>query len=103
MKSKQIYEFNAFLDTGNKLIDPYKKRPIILVRENIISDSDIKKTLLIPYYTISGDGLLKCIIPFKIYINDIECNKKVLVGLSNNIKLDGVDCILNEKMLGEIK
>ncbi len=99
MESKNIYEFNAFLDTGNKLVDPYKRRPIILVRENIIKDSDINRTILVPYYTISGEGLLKCIIPSKVFINNNRCNKKLIIGLTTDIKLDGVDCILNEKIL----
>lgn len=101
MESKNIYEFNAFLDTGNKLIDPYKKRPIMLVRENIIKESDINRTILVPYYTVNSEGLLKCIIPFKVYINNIECKKKIVIGLTTDIKLDGIDCILNEKILEE--
>ena len=33
---------NAFLDTGNKLKDPYKGRPIVLVKEELIDYKDIK-------------------------------------------------------------
>ncbi len=90
---------NAFLDTGNKLIDPYKKRPIILVKEEKIDNIESMKTILVPYSTVSDSGVLKCIIPSKIYIDGIEYKKKFLVGITKNINIDGVDCILNEKLL----
>lgn len=90
---------NGFLDTGNKLIDPYKRRPIILVNDDIIDQNIKDKILLVPYYTASGEGLLKCINISKMYIDGILCKKKFLLGLTDNIKIDGVDCILNEKIL----
>lgn len=96
-KNGQILSFNAFLDTGNKLIDPYKKWPIILVNENKIKY--IEKTILVPYHTVNGKGLLKCIKPDRIYIEGIGFKNKLLVGLSSSINIDGVDCILNEKLL----
>ena len=88
---------NAFLDTGNKLIDPYKKWPIILVNENIIDEKS--RYIYVPYNTVSGRGLLKCIKVDKIYIEDIGYRKKFLVGITDNINIDGVDCILNERLL----
>lgn len=96
---KTKYDMNAFLDTGNKLIDPYKRRPIILVNDSIINKNLKEKIILVPYHTTSGEGLLKCINISKLYIDGILCKKKCLIGLTNNIKLDDVDCILNEKLL----
>lgn len=95
--NKNKITLNAFLDTGNKLIDPYKKRPIILVNENKIDIND--KYILVPYNTISNHDLLKCIKVDKVYIENIGIRKKLLVGLTNNINIDCVDCILNEKLL----
>ena len=88
---------NAFLDTGNKLIDPYKKWPVILVNENKIDIKD--KYLLVPYKTISGTGIIKCIKADKIYIDSIGYRNKFLIGLTSDINIDGVDCILNEILL----
>lgn len=96
-KNGQITTFNAFLDTGNKLIDPYKKWPIILINQNKIKDFD--KVILVPYHTVNGEGLLKCIRPDKIYIEGVGFRNKLLVGLSSSINIDGVDCILNERLL----
>ena len=87
----------GFLDTGNNLYDPYKKRPIILVSAKYQKED---KFLLVPYYTASGEGLLKCIKPDIIYIEGIEYKSNILVGFSNSPKLiDGVDVILHKDLM----
>ena len=88
---------NAFLDTGNKLIDPYKGWPVILVKEDKIDTND--KYIYVPYNTISDSGIIKCIKVNKIYIENIGFRNKFLIGLTNDINIDGVDCILNEILL----
>lgn len=91
------YHLNAFLDTGNKLIDPITKIPIIIVKEKEIKNID--KYMIVPYTTITGKYLLKCIKADEIKINNEIVNKKVLLGLINNFKMEGVDCILNPLLL----
>ena len=90
---------NGYLDTGNNLIDPYKKRPIILVSYEIIKNYIIKeKELLVPYNNINNENILRCIRVKKILINDKIFNN-ILIGLMfNKIYIDGVDCILNNNM-----
>jgi len=91
----------AFLDTGNKLIDPYKQRPIILINKSLLNIKN-KKILLVPYNTVNNKDLLKCIIPEKIYIHNIGYRNKLLVGLIDEVNIEGVDCILNQKLLERI-
>ena len=88
----------AFLDTGNKLIDPYKHRPIILIKKTLINIKN-KKILLVPYNTVNNSDLLKCIVPEKIYIDKVGFRKNFLVGLMDEVNIEGVDCILNQKLL----
>ena len=88
----------AFLDTGNKLIDPYKHRPIILIKKELINIKN-KKILLVPYNTVNNNDLLKCIVPEKIYIDTIGFRNNFLVGLMDEVNIEGVDCILNQKLL----
>ena len=93
LKNKTI-NINGFLDTGNKLIDPYFKRPIILVNKKYI-DLRGKKIIYVPYESLNNNGLLKCIIPEYILV----MNKKYencLIGISENLKYD---CILNERII----
>lgn len=89
---------NAFLDTGNKLKDPYKQRPIILVNNNLFDYSSYNY-LLVPYYTLENEGMLKCIKADKLFIDNKLVKSKFLIGLTNKINIDGVDCILNERLL----
>lgn len=91
----------AFLDTGNKLIDPYKRRPIILINKSLI-DITKQKIILVPYNTVNNNGLLKCIIPEKIFIQEIGYRTNFLVGIMEEINIEGVDCILNSKLLERI-
>ena len=89
---------NAFLDTGNKLFSPYNNNPIILVNKDkiITKENDF---IYVPFNTVNNSGLLKCVKAEKIYIEKIGYKKKFLIGLSDSIKIDGVDVILNEKLL----
>ena len=91
----------AFLDTGNKLDDPYSKKPIILISENIV-DLKTEKVILVPYNTIDSHGLLPCFSPSKIYIHKIGYVKKVLIGIIKEVNIEGADCILNQKVLERI-
>ena len=92
----ELITLNAFLDTGNKLIDPYKRRPIILVNEEKIESFDC---IYVPYNTISSSGIIRCVRADKIYIDGIGYKRKFLIGLTDKISMDGVDCILNERLL----
>ena len=52
-----------------------------------------------PYNNINGEGLLRCIKPKKIVVNNKEITN-ILIGLSfNKIYIDGVDCILNNNII----
>lgn len=92
---------SAFLDTGNKLIDPYKHRPIILLKKSLVNIEN-KKILLVPYNTVNNSDLLKCIVPKKIFIYNIGYRTNFLVGLMDEVNIEGVDCILNQQLLERI-
>lgn len=85
------YKLNGFLDTGNNLT--IFNKPVILI-DKIISD----KYFLFPYKGINK-GLIKCVKVDKILING-KIKEKVIVGMmEEKIKIDGIDCILNQKIL----
>ena len=103
LKDGSVIELTSFLDTGNKLVDPYFKRPIILVNKNKIEfNYKNNNILMVPYDSLNNHGLLKCIVPDKIYIDKVGVKKNFLIGISEEeIKIDGIDCILNSKLLEE--
>ena len=101
LKNGSIIPLTAFLDTGNHLEDPYKKRPILLLNKDIITiDYNKDSILLVPYDALNHHGLLKCIIPEKIFIQGVGFRNNFLIGLSNEkIKMEGIDCIIGSKLL----
>lgn len=95
-----IYNFTGYLDTGNKLFDPYKNRPIILISKKI--PYEIDDVIYVPYVSLNNKSVVKCLKVEKIVINN-KTFKNYLVGLSDNkFHIDGVDCILHSKMKGNI-
>lgn len=94
------YQFTAFLDTGNKLYDQYKKRPIILVdTKDIIFD--YAKGILVPYTTANGKSILKCLEAEKIIINGNIEKRKVIFGLvDDKLNMADVNMILHSDLIG---
>ena len=90
-------ELIGFLDTGNNLYDPYKKRPIILVDKKYQKED---KFILVPYHTINGEGLLKCIKPEKVYIEKIGYKNNLLVAFSSSPStINGVEVLLHKDLM----
>ena len=93
------YNFVGFLDTGNKLYDQYKHRPIILVYSPQIRFS-YKEGILVPFETSEGNSIIKCIIPERIIIDGNEI-KNVLIGLNNKeFNIERVDAIIHSDVIG---
>lgn len=100
VKDKQI-ECIGYIDTGNKLKDPYKKRPIILINNQNFIKEDYKK-IMVPAQTIIGTKLIECIKIDELKIDDKIINKEILLGLINKkIKIDGIECLLQNNIMEE--
>ena len=96
-KDKEKISLIGFLDTGNNLYDPYKKRPIILVDKKYQKED---KCILVPYHTINGEGLLKCIKPEKVYIEKIGYKTNLLVAFSSSPStINGVEVLLHKDLM----
>ena len=87
-------ECTGYLDSGNSL--SYLGNSVILLdkRKFIF---DVETYLFVPYETVSGSSVVKCFKPSKVVINNEVC-KKVLVGIIDNVSIDGVDVILNNNI-----
>ena len=96
----QVIKGTGFVDTGNGVIDPYKKRPVIILdKRKLIYDLNRFKMVLVPITTASGSTLLKCIEPQEVQIDGKCIQYPVLIGLlEEKIHLDGVDAILPLKV-----
>ena len=97
---ENVYDVIGFLDTGNKLYDTYKKRPVVILDKKI--KYNIEDIIYVPYTSLNNTSILKCLKSEKIIINN-RVFKNYLVGLSNKkINIDGINCILHSKMKGMI-
>lgn len=87
---EKIYKLEGFIDTGNRLKSPISNKGVILANIKINSNN----LIYIPYKALNTSGIIPCIKPDKILINDVEVNN-YLVGLSREkFNLDNCNCIL---------
>lgn len=97
---KGVVNTLGYLDTGNHLKDPYKKRGIIIIN-NI--DISMEEAILVPFKTVDSSGLIKCIEIDEIRVDDNLLKRKYLLGVSpKKIEIDGASLILPNIMEEEI-
>lgn len=100
---KHIIKCNGFLDTGNKLEDPYFHKPIIIIdKRKIVFDINKFKMILVPFITVNGSSMMSCYKIDYIDIDGLGIKTNCLLGvMEDKIKLDGIDIILNTKLWEE--
>lgn len=93
-----ITYYEAYLDTGNKLYDPYFHKPIILVYDP--NFPNIKNPIYIPYETLEHSGVLECVKVEKIILDKNKIISKPYIAFSKEpFKMDGINMILHKDYL----
>ena len=88
------YNLDGFIDTGNRLIDNISNKSIILTNLNI----KYKEVIYVPYKALNTEGIIPCIKPDKVIIEEKEFNN-YLIGLSKDkFNIKNIDCILPNKL-----
>ena len=88
----------AFLDSGNKLTEPFSNYPVIIVDQDKIR-FDTER--LIPYNTVGGEGVLNAFKPDKIIVSNGKKSfesDRVYIAMSNVDSKD-FSAILNPQLL----
>ncbi|MBE6138288.1 MAG: hypothetical protein E7173_00905 [Firmicutes bacterium] len=86
----------GYVDTGNKVVDPYFNRSIIFMNKHLELNGNF---IMVPYQTIDKGGVIKCYKVDSVKIDNKEVGNNYLVSFINQkIGIDGVDCILPEIM-----
>lgn len=102
LNGKKI-SITGYLDTGNNLYDPYKKRPIIVINKAALGNYS-PRYILVPCVTVKNNELLKCFKIKKLVINGKIIEDECLVGISdNNFEIEGVDLLLHKKIIKEME
>ena len=105
-------EYGQYLDEDAEVVYSYDEfkysetaslNAIIKVNTDKIKFS-YEDCILVPYETVSGNGILKCLVVDKIVIDNKHVIIKPLIGLSNQMfKIEGINMLLNSQTLeGEI-
>ena len=108
-KVKIIFNLNeeinciGFIDSGNKLIDPVTNKYIIIINKKLAKNClHNKNPLYVAYKTLNKEGILECFKIKKLIVGE-KVYKNYLVGISNNnFYLDGIDCLLNYKLMEDL-
>lgn len=95
IEGTSTYKINGYLDTGNKLIDPITRLPVIMINKEL--NIKAKKKFLVPYKVINNESILECIKVDKVIVDGMCIN--VLLGLcEKSIFKDNIDVILNDSL-----
>ena len=99
--NNHIIKVIGYLDTGNNIVDPISLKPVILLNKSKYKEK-YKNYIYVNVKVLNNITLVKCIKVKHITINN-KVIKDVLIGiLDDEIKIDGVDCLLNNKIRKEI-
>ena len=93
------YKYTAYMDSGNVLVDTLTNKPVILIDKRKLL-FNIKEFRLIPYMGVNGSNMIKVVKIDKLIFDNKEYSN-ILLGIMDNISLDGVEVILNRKLLEE--
>lgn len=94
----RVFSYDGYLDTGNKLYDPYFHKPIILLYDNKFLKID--KPIYVPYNTLDHSGMLSCFKADKIILDKITTIYKPLIAISlEPFKMDGIQVLLHKDYL----
>lgn len=98
------YRLKAFLDTGNRLSDPFTGKPVIIARHSVFESAlsgtagQKLKVRFIPCVTVSGEGLLPVFNPERVKIKGAEyefTTDAIMIALTKEKLLGGeYDAIL---------
>ena len=99
---KVIYEgksfcLSAFCDSGNVLVEPLSGKPVILLSQytdlgKIIFYKPDKFKRYIPYTDVTGQGIIKGIVPDEIIVNDISIS--AVIAPIDKKSFDGYDALV---------
>jgi len=94
---RKEYLLKGYLDTGNHLRDPYKKRSVLLVEKGLIPIRE-DEVIYVPYMALNHQGIVKCKKVEKVEIEG-KSFTNILIGYSKEkFRIEDIDCIIPAKI-----
>lgn len=101
--NKRSLKLTGFIDTGNKLRDPVTKKWVILVNRKLLKGViRIRTPIYVPYHSLNNKGLVECIKPLKLVIENKEYTNFLVGLMDSKIMINSTDCIINLEILEEL-
>ena len=101
--NKRSIKLTGFVDTGNKLKDPITKKWVILVNRKLLKGViRIRTPIYVPYHSLNNNGLVECIKPLKLVIEDKEYTNFLIGLMDSKVMINSSDCIINLEILEEL-
>ena len=98
----QSYHWKAFMDTGNRLTDPYFHDPVVLIEKEKVVMNENQEYIFVPVHTIEESTMIPCIRADTFEIVGKGSCSHVWIGLcSHPIQMEGIDCLLHPKLMEE--
>lgn len=81
---KEEYSFSSMVDTGCNLKEPFSGLPVIIAEKELLDGKNLpmEKVRLVPFKTLSGEGVLKAFKPEKTLIDGKEIKNGCYIGIS---------------------
>ena len=95
---KKRYDLEGYIDTGNQIESPLKKESVILVNLTL----PFHKIIYVPYSTLNSRGVVPCIRPDKVIINQKEFTHCLIGMVKDTISIAGCSCILPNSFKEEL-
>ena len=93
----KLYKLEGFIDTGNRIVSPIDKKSVILTNLNIKSE----RIIYVPFVSLNNKGIIPCIRPDRVIINNIEFNNCLIALARDKFNLEE-NCILPNKFKEEL-
>ena len=99
---EKTYNYRAYLDTGNKLYEPFKNREVIILYDKKLYDN-LEYYIIIPFTTLTEKGILKGKVAKRIIIDNKHIFNNVVIGITNKeFNLDKSEVILHANYKNKI-
>ena len=97
----KCYIFNAKLDTGCNVKEPFSGKSVIVAEKEVFNDfvPDKTKVRLIPFTSLGGSGILQGFCADNIIIDGKEADNSVYIGICENIFKDDIKAIIPSELI----
>lgn len=97
----RCYIFNAKLDTGCNVKEPFSGKSVIVAEKEVFNDfvPDKTKVRLIPFTSLGGSGILQGFCADNIIIDGKEADNSVYIGICENIFKDDIKAIIPSELI----